>query len=145
MRTPHTKKQMGLFAFEKIGKTIKLCLATNPKEYLEEIDDDDNGDEIFLKHKGVRKDSKGMQANEYKKRLHSLTDLKQHYKSLAASSIAQTRLKKSLGDITMISLNKNGLSQLNDKVYYFENGLMSLPHNHPDLDPIIKYRAGKKN
>ena len=44
----------------------------------------------------------------------------------------------------MISLNKNGLSQLNDKVYYFENGLMSLPHNHPDLDTISKYRAGKQ-
>ena len=35
-------------------------------------------------------------------------------------------------------------SQLNDMVYYFENGLMSLPHNHPDLEPIINYRSGKR-
>ena len=51
MRTPHTKKQMGLFAFEQIGKTITLCLAANPKEYMEKICDKNN-DEIHLKHKG---------------------------------------------------------------------------------------------
>ena len=42
---------MGLFAFEQIGKTIKLCLASNPKEYLEKIYDENNV-EIRLKHKG---------------------------------------------------------------------------------------------
>ena len=84
-----------------------------------------------------------MQANEYKKRLQSLSKLKQHYASFAASPIVQTRLKKDLGDITMITINKNGLSQLNDKVYYFENGLMSLPHDHPDLKAIVEYRSGK--
>ena len=42
---------MGLFAFEQIGKTIALCLATNPKEYMEQIYD--NGKKEFqLKHKG---------------------------------------------------------------------------------------------
>ena len=145
MRTPQYKETNGtIFTFEQIGKTIKLCLATNPKEYLEEADEDDEEDTaIFLKHKGIKKDSKGMYGTEYKKRLHSFSQLKQHFASFAASTIVQTRLKKHLGDITMITMNKNGLSQLNDKVYYFENGLMSMPHNHPDLKRIVDYRAGK--
>ena len=142
MRTPHTKKQMGLFAFEQIGKKIKLCLASNPKEYLEVYSDGDE-DNTNFKHKRIKKDSKGMNLKEYAKRLEDLSWLKDHRESLFSSKIVQTRFKKSLGFVKMIALNKIALAQLNDKVYYFENGLMSLPHEHPDLRKIIELRAGK--
>ena len=142
VRTPQTKKQMGLFAFEQIGKKIKLCLASNPKEYLE-VYDDGGDDATNFKHKGIKKDSKGMNLKEYAKKLEDLSWLKDHRESLYSSKLVQTRFKKSLGDVKMIALNKIALAQLNDKVYYFENGLMSLPHEHPDLRKIIELRAGK--
>ena len=142
MRTPDTKKQMGLFAFEQIGKKIKLCLASNPKEYLEVCAEEDE-DKINYKHKGIKKDSKGMSLKEYAKRLENLSWLKDHQQSLLSSKIVQTRFKKSLGDIKMIALSKIALAQLNDKVYYFENGLMSLPHEYPDLQEIMELRQGK--
>ena len=146
-RTPHTKKQMGLFAFEQIGKKITLCLATNPKEYVEICSELDSGGDASntsnFKHKGIRKDSKGMTVKEYSKRLENLSALKSDQKAFSSSKIVQTRIKKAFGDINMISLSKIALSQLNDKVYYFENGLMSLTHHHPDLAPIYELRNGK--
>ena len=143
VRTPQTKKEMGLFAFEQVGKKIKLCLASNPKEYVEVYDDGGGDEDTNFKHKGIRKDSKGMNLKEYAKKLEDLSWLKDHREAIYSSKLVQTRFKKSLGDIKMIALNKIALAQLNDKVYYFENGLMSLPHYHPDLDEIMELRGGK--
>ena len=67
---------MGLFAFEQVDKRINLCMATNPKEYLELV----NEDEYNLKHKGVKKDSLGMSFEEYVKRIQPLSVLKKKKK-----------------------------------------------------------------
>ena len=57
--------------------------------------------------------------------------------------LIQTRFKKLLGEIQMVKINKYGLCRLNDKVYYFENGLVSLPHGHPALKDVIEQRQNK--
>ena len=56
-----TKKQMGLFEIESIGNQNICMIAVNPKEYFEKF----KNRKINKKHKGVRRDTPGMDFERY--------------------------------------------------------------------------------
>ena len=41
-------------------------------------------------------------------------------------------------------VKKCKFAQINDKRYYFEDGIVSLPFSYPSLLEIVKYKAEKK-
>ena len=66
----NTKKVMGLFEIENINNQNICTIAINPKEYFEKFKDR----KINKKHKGVRKDTKGMNFESYAMRINMLKE-----------------------------------------------------------------------
>ena len=44
----------------------------------------------------------------------------------------------------MEEVQKSKFAQINDKCYYFEDGIISLPFSHPYLLDIVNYKKNKK-
>ena len=47
------------------------------------------------------------------------------------------------GEMTAHKITKTKFSQLNDKQFYFPNGIISLPFGHLSLDEIDEYKKNK--
>ena len=128
------KKQMGLFEIENVDNQNICTIAVNPKEYFEKFKDKN----INKKHKGVRKNTKGMDFLRYANRIKDLKlDLKNNEPQ---EKIVQMRLQVKNTEMKMTSVNKVKFAQLNDKRYYFSDGIVSLPFGHPLLDKIREYK-----
>ena len=138
MHTPAERKTVGLFAFENI-EGINATIGVNPKEYLEVYHDG----RVNKKHKGLRRGTKGMDYQMYAGRLRNLTENINIGKNIV-KKFTQKRFKTKHGDVSQISLEKVSFGRLNDKCYYFDNGITSLPHGHPDLNAIYDHRKGMK-
>ena len=54
--------------------------------------------------------------------------------------ITQKRLQVKNTNMTMTSVNKGQFASLNDKRYYFSNGIVSLPFGHPTLTEVRDYK-----
>ena len=133
------KKQMGLFEIENIDNPNICTIAVNPKEYFEKFKDRN----INKKHKGVRKNTKGMDFLRYADRIKDLKiDLKNNDRQ---EKIVQMRLQVKNTEMKMTSVNKVKFAQLNDKRYYFSDGIVSLPFGHPLLDKVREYKLTLTN
>ena len=129
-----TKKQMGLFEIENIDNPNVCTIAVNPKEYFEKFKDKT----INKKHKGVRKATPGMMFENYANRIKRLRyDLNQ---SDSIESFKQKRLEVRNTNMKMTTVNKVKFARLNDKRYYFSDGIVSLPFGHILLDKVRKYK-----
>ena len=128
-----TKKQMGLYEIENISNQNICTIAINPKEYFEKFKDR----KINKKHKGVRRDTPGMCFESYAMRINTLRDIdcKKEEKK-----ITQKRLQVKNTNMTMTSVNKVQFASLNDKRYYFSDGIVSLPFGHPSLNEVRDYK-----
>ena len=103
-------------------------MAINPKEYLELFEDKN----INKKHKGIKKDSSGMGFKNFTQKIGSLVNFDTFEKPPA--NIKQvSRLTVAGGEMVKTSVVKNKFSQINDKRFYFPNGIVSLPFHHPLL------------
>ena len=104
----NTKKVMGLFEIENINNQNICTIAINPKEYFEKFKDR----KINKKHKGVRKDTTGMNFESYAMRINTLreSDDKKEEKK-----IVQKRLQVKNTNMTMTSVNKVQFARLDDK------------------------------
>ena len=128
------KKEMGLFEIENIDNANICTIAVNPKEYFEKFKDKN----VNKKHKGVRKNTKGMDFERYASRIKDLRyDLKD---GDIQEKVVQKRLQVKNTEMIMTSSNKVKFAQLNDKRYYFSDGIVSLPFGHPILSEIRKYK-----
>ena len=129
----NTKKVMGLYEIENIGNQNICTIAVNPKEYFEKF----KNRKINKKHKGVRKDTQGMNFESYAMRINMLreSDDKKEEKK-----IVQKRLQVKNTNMTMTSVNKVQFARLNDKRYYFSDGIVSLPFGHPSLNKVREYK-----
>ena len=129
----NTKKVMGLFEIENINNQNICTIAINPKEYFKKFKDR----KINKKHKGVRKDTTGMNFESYAMRINTLreSDDKKEEKK-----IVQKRLQVKNTNTTMTSVNKVQFARLNDKRYYFSDGIVSLPFGHPTLNKVREYK-----
>ena len=54
--------------------------------------------------------------------------------------IIQKRLQVKNTNMTMTSVNKVQFASLNDKRYYFSDGIVSLPFGHPSLNEVREYK-----
>ena len=130
----NTKKQMGLFEIENIDNPNVCTIAVNPKEYFEKF----KNKHINKKHKGVKRGTPGMMfenyANRIKRRRHDLN------KSEFVENIKQKRLEVRNTNMKMTTVCKAKFARLNDKRYYFSDGIVSLPFGHSLLDKVRNYK-----
>ena len=129
----NTKKVMGLFEIENINNQNICTIAINPKEYFEKLKDR----KINKKHKGVRKDTTGMNFESYAMRINTLREFDDKKEE---EKIVQKRLQVKNTNMTMTSINKVQFARLNDKRYYFSDGIVSLPFGHPTLNKVREYK-----
>ena len=128
------KKEMGLFEIENIDNSNICTIAVNPKEYFEKF----RNKSINKKHKGVRKNTKGMDFQRYANRIKDLRiDLSNEENQ---EKVTQKRFQVKNTEMIMTSSNKVKFAQLNDKRYYFSDGIVSLPFGHPLLNDIRNYK-----
>ena len=131
-RNEDLRKRVGLFEIESIDKPNVITIALNPKEYYERfIDHSDN-----KKHKGLKKSTPGMDFDSYSTRLSDLTEYSNEFltKPNKVEQIEQKRFQVINESMQMKSVSKVQFGQLNDKRFYFSNGLVSLPYGHPYLE-----------
>ena len=129
----NTKKVMGLFEIENINNQNICSITINPKEYFEKIKDR----KINKNHKGVRKDTTGMNFESYAMRINMLREFDDKKEE---KKIVQKRLQVKNTNMTMTSVNKVQFARLNDKRYYFSDGIVSLPLGHPSLSKVTEYK-----
>ena len=129
-----TKKPMGLFEIEHIDNPNVCTIAVNPKEYFEKFKNRD----INKKHKGVKKGTRGMMFENYANRIKRLRyDLNI---SPSVERIKQKRFEVRNTNMKMTTVNKVKFARLNDKRYYFSDGIVSLPFGHILLEKARQYK-----
>ena len=138
------KKQVGLFEIESINSPNIITIAINPKEYQEEFDNLSNN----KKHKGIKKGTPGMDFDAYFSKLYNITD---YFESVFKNNkkkpqkILQKRFQIIDDMMQMKTVNKIQFGQLNDKRFYFPNGIVSLPFGHFLFNDIRKERYKFRN
>ena len=128
-----TRKVMGLYKIKNICNQNICTIAINPKEYFEKLKER----KINKKHEGVRRDTPGMSFESYAMRISTLRDIdcKKEEKK-----ITQKRLQVKNTNMTMTSVNKVQFARLNNKRYYFSDGIVPLPLGHPSLSEVRVYK-----
>ena len=124
---------MGLYEIENINNQNICTIAVNPKEYFEKFKDR----KINKKHKEVRKDTQGMNFESYAMRINTLREVDNKKEE---KKIVQKRLQVKNTNMTMTSVNKVQFARLNDKRYYFSDGIVSLPFGHRALNKVREYK-----
>ena len=119
------KKQVGLFETENVDKANVITISVNPKEYLEVFEDLS----INKKHKGIKKGARGMNFDAYCSKLASITEYFEN-QIKPTQKIKQKRFQITDDAMQMKTVNKIQFWQLNDKRFYFPNGIVSLPYGH---------------
>ena len=128
------KKQVGLFETESINISNIITISINPKEYLEEFEDQS----INKKHKGIKKGTPGMDFCAYFSKLSDITDYFESHLNQNKTKIKQKRFQIINDAMQMNTVNKIQFGQLNDKRFYFPNGIVSLPFGHFLFDALRK-------
>ena len=65
------------------------------------------------------------------------------YKKPKADSKNLVRISVKKGEMTTHTIKKNKFAQLNNKRFYFPNGIISLPFGHKYLEEIENYKNEK--
>ena len=125
------KKQVGLYEVECISNPNIITVAINPKEYFEQHQDYS----INKKAKGIRHDTEGMTLEAYIDRLSSKDE------QLYDKKILQKRFRIRHNAMEMVSIEKNRFASLNDKLFYFMGGIVSLPFGHKFLEPARNLKS----
>ena len=125
------KKQVGLHEIESINNPNILTISINPKEYFEKCRDKN----INKKHKGLKRDTPGMDFEAYSSRLASLHEFCDKPKT---NKIKQKRFQIINSSMRMVSVNKTQFAGLNDKRFYFHDGIVSLLFGHYLLEDSRK-------
>ena len=129
------KKQGGLFEIESINKANVITIALNPKEYYERFDDHSDN----KKHKELKKSTCGMDFDSYSSRLADLNEFSIFKEFFEKPKKIQQKIFQIINEsMQMKAVSKVPFGQLNDKQFYFSNGLMSLPYGHPRLEDLRK-------
>ena len=130
------KKQVGLFEAENVNKANVITISVNPKEYLEEFEDLS----INKKHKGIKKGTRGMTFDAYCPKLASITEFF-NKQIKPTKKIEQKRFQIINDAMQMNTVSKIQFGQLNDKIFYFPNGIVSLPFGHFLFDVLHKEKT----
>ena len=125
------RKKKGLYEVECVNNPCYVTLAVNPKKYFEFCQDYS----VNKKHKSIKKGSRGMEYSNYCNCIKSLTNFDMFEKPFNEyKEVARFVFKK--GAMVKTVVAKTRFSQLNDKRFYFPDGVLSLPYRHPSLSEI---------
>ena len=106
----NTRKVMGLYKVENIDNLNICTIAINPKECFEKF----KNKKINKKHKGVRRDTPGMNFEYYAERISSLRQIDSERN---VEMLVQKRLQVKNTNMAMTNVNKVKFASLNDKRY----------------------------
>ena len=133
------EKKLGYYEIENIDNPCLVTTAVNPKEYLEVF----QNSKLNKKHKGIKKGSSRIEFENFSKRLNSLVNFDtfekpaSEYKQVSRFTVDKGEMVKKK------KVTKTKFSQLNDKRFYFPNGVHSLPFGHHNLKEIDEFKRGK--
>ena len=139
-------KKRKSYEIENIDNPCVLTLAVNPKEYLELFEDKN----IDKKHKGIKKSSSGLGFENFAQRIGSLVNFGTFEKpprdTEKVSKLNVNKLSQSVmaGEVIRSTYIKNKFSQINDKIFYFPDGVVSLPFYYPLLSEVDQFKQEKK-
>ena len=100
-------------------------------------------EDVNKKRKGLKKGPKGMEFKNYAKRINSVRDI-ETFGQLSQEKQGRFRFSVKNNKIIPEETQKPKLAQINDKGYYFTDGIVSLPFSHPFLKNIVKSKEEKK-
>ena len=131
-RNESLKKIVRFFEVENIDTPNIITIDLNPKEYYERFTDTTDN----KKHKGLKKSTPNMDFDSYSSRLSDLTEYYSEFvtKPNPVKQIEQKRFQIINESMQIKSVSKILFGQLNDKRFYFANGILSLPYGHPLLE-----------
>ena len=135
VRNTFLKKKLG-YAVESTVDHSNIIIALNPKEYLEEFE----SEKTIEKHKGLTKGALGMEFENYAKGINSVKDIKTFGQNLPEKQ-KQNRFAIKQNEMALEEIEKSKFAQINDKRYYFSNGIVSLPISHPLLHESNQFKA----
>ena len=140
-RNKDLNKRIGLFEIENIDNANVFTFSLNPKEYYERFADHSDN----KKHNGLKKCTPGMDFDSYSSRSCDLTEYANEYlnKSNKVELIEQKRFQVVHESMQMKSVSKVQFGQLSDKRFYFLNGIISLPYEHPYLEKLRQQEKAK--
>ena len=121
-RKEQKRKKLGYFEIEHIDNPCILTLAVNPKGYLELFEEKN----LNKKHKGTKKGPSGLAFENFSQRIKPLVNFDTSKKS-PHNAKKVLRLTVVAGEMVQTTVVKNKFSQLNDKRFYFPNGILPLP------------------
>ena len=133
-RNESLKKRVGFFEIESIDKPNVITIALNPKEYYERFIDHTGN----KNHKVLKKSTPGMDFDCYSNRLSGLTEYPNELldNPNKVKQIEQKKIEIKIESMQMKSVSKVQFGQLNDKRFYFQNRIISLPYGHPHLEKL---------
>ena len=126
---------LGFYEVESINDPCLVTLAVNPKEYYEYF----KSENVNKKHKGIKKDSAGMDYENFAERIKPLFDFNT-YKKTEKDTKPVLRISVNKGEMTTHQIIKSKFSQLNNKRFYFPNAIISLPFGHSALQEIDQFK-----
>ena len=139
------KKQVGLYEVENVSNGNILTIAVNPKGYFEKYKDYS----VNKKHKGVRRNTPGMDFEAYSVRICSLHEFCQQNKS---KKIEQKRFQIINDSMQMRSVKKNSICWIKRQAFLLPWWNTFTPiwtrtrkNKNKDLTFIIKFTKKKLN
>ena len=108
-------------------------MALYPKEYYQTFEHHSSN----KKQKGLKKLTAGMDFNSYSRRLSDLNEFSKEYVK-KPKEIQQKRFQIINDSMQMKGVSKAQFAKLNDKIFYFSNGIISVPYGHPSLENMRK-------
>ena len=98
---------------------------------------------INKKHNGIKKSEKSMNLESFAAKINSLSEIEDNEKT-DNETIEQGRFTVKKNEMVLETVEKKKFSQLNNKRYYFQCGIVLLPFSHPHLEKINQYKWYKK-
>ena len=126
---------MGYFEIGRIDNSCILTIATNPKEYFEMFEDKG----INKKHKGIKKGSTGLCFENFSQRIKSLDNF-DTFENPPADFKEVSKFTVKAGEMRLKTVVKNRFSHINDGMFYFPDGILSLPFHHPNLKGFNEFK-----
>ena len=137
-RKENRRKKLRYYKIESINNPCLATIAVNPKEYLEVRQDL----KLNKKHKGIKNGSNGMGFENFANRIKPLVNF-DTFQKLPAEYKQVSRLTVDKGEMVKKTVTKTKFSELNDKRFYFPNGILSLPFDHENVKEIDDFKQKK--
>ena len=96
---------------------------------------------INKKHEGIKKGSSGLGFENFSDRISSLINFDTLKKRNPPDLKEVSRLTTSEGEMQKKTMIKSKFSQINHKMFYLVDGIMSLPSSHPHLHGLIDFKT----